>query len=476
MKTKKSILALFLLACLLLASCGNPGAASPAKAPAEEAELPTPVSPSPEAELPTPAPAPEEEPESTRSEGPDPSPAEAQPAGVFPLLEKEQASLELLITRNPNKATVEMYLRFRYPEAEHIHYRISDLALNGKLRLQGELVPWTSGGEQFWPLDLGPLLSQGILSLEQLRSFRCHVLKYTYTEDGSAAVPLWEEDCEALIPEGFHPTFLFLPCLGAIARGQILFDNGALRVTLLGLGQPAWEASGSLAFLLRAENRSDRSIPFKVTGLSANGSSVAFSSNSGYDLAPGTACCAYESAYRDAVSDNDITEIRSVEIRMLTDLSEDTGTMNREGGLWYPVDLEGEGGEASRPAITRLLFENEWVRVGLADYTETELSFYNERSYTWKLLVENRSNTDLELSLDREEDEGFSRSMSDDAPFSYLSDGEIRAGGWRYLKLNLTVPDGVPRPDLSIRLTGQSVGGGRLLFANPDPIPMPFEP
>ena len=468
MRTEK-VLILLLLVCLLLSACAGPAASAPSGASGEES--PSDASPAEEGS-PTPAPAAAEP--SPISE---PSAAPSEPFGgrngVFPLLEREDISLDLVLSRNPLQSVAQMSLHIAVAPDEDENYKIDELVINDRIRLEQSFEVWGSQPEERCFLDLGPLLAENLFSWEDLRSFRCRVQKTTRTEDTWEELVLFDQVCEAAIPDGFQPDYVFFPFLGVYAGEQVLCDDGNVRVTLLGMGDPSWSSSSELAFLFLVENRSEETRPFEATGMSVNGSSLPLYCSS-FTLLPGTACYSYGFTYADYCSEAQITAIQDMEFLLLTDEADDTGTMNRGGGRWYSVKLAGDQSDGARPENTDVFFENEWVRVGFVDYREQTYSDGTQH-FIWRLFVENLSETDLELSCYQgEEDESLSFE-GDDAPRWYISmlDWEVRAGGWRYMDLELSVPEGMERPYPAVRFMGQSFGGGRLLFLEEEPVPVP---
>ena len=119
MRTEK-VLILLLLVCLLLSACAGPAASAPSGASGEE--RPSDASPAEEGS-PTPAPAAAEP--SPISE---PSAAPSEPFGgrngVFPLLEREDISLDLVLSRNPLQSVAQMSLHIAVAPDEDENYKI----------------------------------------------------------------------------------------------------------------------------------------------------------------------------------------------------------------------------------------------------------------------------------------------------------------------------------------------------------------
>lgn len=461
-RMKKTRIFLFILSlCLLLSACADGDVAlQPAQT---EAAAPA------AAVSPTPTPSPRREPE--------PSPSlETQPPlnevpsekieGIFPLLDQNGVRLELVISRNAENMAVELYLWLYLEEpGEDATYTISDFVLNDCILLPEDHLAWTDEAAQGFTLEAGSLFSRGILSPEDLRSFRCHIRKSSW-DSADQSTPL-DTDCYTAIPEGFRPDYVFLDCLGVRAEEQVLCDDGSMCVTLQGLGTPPWKKAGRMGILLQAENRSAKNLPFTVSGLSANGAFCTVYGDHA-NLPPGSLRYLYIDLPYDSFTKAEITQIRELSLLLLTDESENTGAFTVSGGSWYPVELIGSSGESAAPVISDPIFENDWIRVGLAG-TDQHPPILEGRdcSYSWRLIVENISNTDLQLY--RYEEDG------EDTPDLYFSDGKIGAGGWRYVTVTVYVPEGTPRPAIPLRLIAHTLGGGKLLFLADAPMILPAE-
>ena len=379
-------------------------------------------------------------------------------AGVFPLVQREDFRLELILSRDPQSAAVKLWLRLVKLQEDEAYYQISDLILNDRILLDAAYRSSRQLDERPWELDAAPLFAQGILSPDGLRQFSCRVQKR-----GGGGEILWEERCAVQIPESFRPGFVFLPCLDARAERQVLLDNDRVLVTLEGMGTSPAQRPGSLSFLLRAENRSDRTLPLKACACAVNGAYCDRSSDT-FSLAPGAVCYLYTYLLDSDLSGQDISAIDSVSLRLLTDSSENLSPMGWKGGAWYPVALSESGQGGGPPEVREILYENQWIRIGFVGWEERAPYYAGDtRRYTWTLVVWGVGDKNLYLFQPDEED-GY-----------YLSNSEIGAGFWTLVKVNVNVTDGTERPQLTIRLRGSEIERSIELFADTGPIPLPNE-
>ena len=394
--------------------------------------------------------------------------------GVFPLLERDGATATLLIAREYRLGSIALYLELSLPkETSYVWYRITDITLNGNIRLSDMHYLSGSDNPYLLKLDAGPLFALGVLKPEDIHAFSCHIRKEGL--DGF----LWEETCEVAVPDAFQAGFLFLPCLGARADEQVLADDGRIRITLLGLGRAAGDDRGDLAALLRAENRSDETIPFQVTGIAVNGTFFASSDNSirtkTYTLPPNAVGYPYVTLKKEnllgrGLSDMGVTGIEDIAFMILTSEDENSGIGNRlAGGSLYPVVLSARGQQDVETGKGELLFANEWIEVyyvGREGPISSEYSYDGKDEYRWRLLIRNISDINIEI------DEPYTPDALSDY---HLLSTEISAGLNKTITVHFRVPAGSEPQDFSLRLVGYTAGKGKLLFTETEPIVLPLD-
>jgi hypothetical protein len=468
---RKKCFLMLLILCFLLSACGERSSTVPedgAAAPAAEA------SPSQTgAEQPVP-PAPSEAPQAAAD------PAEAVPAGeaeeqaihgVWTLCEEGERFILLVITRDPDSGAPKYYLRCRLPveEGTSFTYRVT---LNDSIVLEDSFYCLDTS-LAFHPytvleLPLGNLYALGALRPDEELRFRlelCHEEWFTEVEEDQL---VWKQDWvpdtsgEATVPAGFEPDYVFLPCMGALVQEQLLLD-GDLRVTLLGMGIPPESDDNDLACLLRVENRAEKSLPFSINGLTVNNACydrLAFR-NDTYRLPPGAVCYPYACLSFDRLEEMGIDAIREVNIRMMTKAEEDHGALYAPGGTWHPVRLITRGEGEYEPEIERVLYEDELVRIALA---ETDVwSGFGEAYYSWRLAIWNLSGQDVLLTprCGSENEYDFN---------TYGLSVNIRAGSWAYTSVHTSVPEGTARSAVSFTFDVHSYDESSVLAIGRGPV------
>ena len=98
-------------------------------------------------------------------------------------------------SRNPLQSVAQMSLHIAVAPDEDENYKIDELVINDRIRLEQSFEVWGSQPEERCFLDLGPLLAEKLFSWEDLRSFRCRVQKTTRTEDTWEELPLFGRLC-----------------------------------------------------------------------------------------------------------------------------------------------------------------------------------------------------------------------------------------------------------------------------------------
>ncbi len=287
--------------------------------------------------------------------------------------------------------------------------------------------------------------------------------------------------------EGEYPVSAPLPDSGGVpvfealcgmrADRQVLLENDVMKVTLLGCGTvPSFSTQPSLEGLLLVENRSSVPVPFMVNGILLNGMSLEVYDNSGESIPAGMSRYVRFNCYHDRLEDSGITQISSLELLLLTDSSENTGTFRMAGGSWYPVELAEHADEALTFEEGDLLYEDDYVRIGLrsAEATWQELEYADSYgSCEWVLAVTNKSDRNLELAVSDMELHFENYDPGDSKP--YLSDDEIGAGARKYAVLRMSVREQTPLPSLSFRVQVRTAGGGKLLHYSDESVSIPAE-
>ena len=381
--------------------------------------------------------------------------------GIFPLLARESAALSLVVSRMGGLAETTYCLKYALPN-DGAFYSVTDITLNGRIRLPDVEL---ADGDGLLPLEIWDLYARDLLPAGEPLDFSCRMRKETYGEGKP-----WVEVCEALIPADFQPQPVFLPCLGAAARRQALLEDSRIRVTLIGLGE-APDSAGKLSFLLRVENHSDGIIPLKVSGLVVNG--AYFAAGDGfsfqthlYRLAPGAVCHPSGSLSLSSLLSSGITGISDVSLLLLTDAVENSGVSSATGGASFPVQLSESAPAEEEPEGGLLLFENEWIQMYYVDCGKPN-EWIDRTTYTWRLLVRNISDRNIELETPDERLQG-------EVTCSFVY-SQIGAGCWKYVTVIGEAPSALEHPAFSLWVRGCSAGGGRLLFPEAGPFELPLD-
>ena len=464
MRKNPSLLPLLLALCLLLSACGE-AAVSP-----EEEAAPVPTS----AASPVPTPAEEEGADTSEEAGAEASAEDASPegplaeapvsgeeaaeaaasSGIWTLYQEGDYRFLFVITRDPGTSAPRCYLRLRFPDQGEAHLRVDDLLINGSLLSLDEYSAW-GDEENIWELSLGKLISLGALRPEDELRLSCRLYQTVRREDGGGEEVLWEQRCEAVVPAGFSPGFVFLPCLGSLAGEQPLLDDGQLRVLLLGMGTPAGQAGSTLACQLRVENRGSEDLSFQIKGLNVNGAFYDISSSE-TTLSPGTVSYPYASLYKSELEETGISDIGEIALWL------QTGKKNDSKGSWVPVVLSQRSQGSSEPDYEKILYEDRYLRIGYAGISE--YSYQGTTTYVWRLAIRNLSRQDLLLSFSSEEED-----------LSVYFSCKLGAEAWIYDSVYAMVPEGTARPALSLPFSLYTVDRGTLLAADAGPIVLPAD-
>ena len=122
----------------------------------------------------------------------------------------------------------------------------------------------------------------------------------------------------------------------AKADTQVLLENEAVKLTLIEWGKNP--DNRSVSTIVCVENHSDMTIPAMISGLRING--IYFQSSELVNhLGPGQKCYAQTSILESEIESAGIMSIQEVEVMILTDESQNTGSVSYAGGEWYPIVL-----------------------------------------------------------------------------------------------------------------------------------------
>ncbi len=403
--------------------------------------------------------------------------AAAAPSYLSLLLEENGVRLELLEV--PSFETGERRLLLRMiNEGEREYYaELGDLRLDSRIRVDADTSVSCEPGKAR-TVSWDPLQAAVVSALQAGESadrLTCTVTLTTWDDSLDYEERSHSYSCDVPLPAcGGEPVFEEVYAMRA--DRQVITETENLRVTLLGCGEvPAAGLSGTLQGLLLVENTGRVPVPFMVNGLLLNGMFVEVYQTGSSKVPAGLSQYVRFNAYGDKLEESGVSLISDMELLLLTDEKEDTGTVNMAGGSWYPVELAVHADEAQTFEEGDLLYEDEYVRVGLrsAESTWTELEYADSfGSCEWVLAVTNKSDRNLELSASDYTYEAFD--PGEHTP--YIGDGDVGAGARRYVVLRLNIDEPVPLPAISFRLQVRTAGGGRLLAYPEEKLAVAGEP
>ena len=247
----------------------------------------------------------------------------------------------------------------------------------------------------------------------------------------------------------------------AKADTQVLLENEAVKLTLIEWGKNP--DNRSVSTIVCVENHSDMTIPAMISGLRING--IYFQSSELVNhLGPGQKCYAQTSILESEIESAGIMSIQEVEVMILTDESQNTGSVSYAGGEWYPIVLSEKGESDEIRVAGELLDTVEGVEISYLEADETEWS--DGGYYEWKLSVVNGTDEHIRVGLtdvlvDGIPEEQWMENYPDCAV--YVADGEVGANASRYMHIRLSYETYIQRPELSFKFYIRSMAGSSVI-------------
>lgn len=240
-------------------------------------------------------------------------------------------------------------------EEESFSLSVSDILLNGKLRVQDDMLFYLRGEEAVE--DCSKISEALALAGEKLSRLSFMLTGGCLSE----SVPL-----EVEIPEEFAAGLVCLPFMDAKAERQVLIDDENCMAELICCGLIRGYNEAYLSGILYVENRSENSMPADINGMMINGSSFKPYADKNW-IAPGEKAYVFFREYGKDIAEAGITSVSSVSIQLLTDREEMTqNTGFSSGGRWYPLTLSVSGlPEEEEEAEGEIVYEDEEVKVFL---------------------------------------------------------------------------------------------------------------
>ena len=251
----------------------------------------------------------------------------------------------------------------------------------------------------------------------------------------------------------------------AKADGQILEENEWVKLTLIEWGKNP--ENSYLTAIVCIENQSDQIIPATISGMMINGAYFRTTDAVNY-LEPGQRCYAKSSVLESEIENAGITSINEVQVLILTDETQNTGTLSYAGGSWYPIVLE-EKGVADETMMTgEVLDLIDGIEISYSGMAGRDWSQDGNDGgcYEWKLAVKN--DTDEHIRI------GMKDLLVDGVPYDtwkeshpetdiYIRDSDVGANASRNMSICLSYETKIPRPEISFKFHIRSMGGSSVL-------------
>lgn len=451
-----------LAAALLLSACGTQPAA-----PEESSPAPSPAVSSPA----PPAPVPEEPAEPEELIPIDPLLFEPE-SNCYTLLDNEELRFELLFTRSIADGGTMILYRAENRCEEELRVEVSDVLLNGSVRVGNEETITVPAGEKRQSA-YHPALDQSCawIGCENLRSYAASLRLTRGAEKSGEPIP-----CSAVFPEGIRLSLSYERFREGRADRQVLKADGQVCIALLGCGRLCGDyGSDCLRGYLWIENRGEEPIPVALSGLAVNGVNLPFSARSREALQPKTSCLL---EFRAEAADFDLAEIRSLGSLSLQILSSPEknsgGSMAAAGGTWYPVALAVSGQAEHSAAQGTVLYDDGLLQLSLvsAELRASGREDVVEAVYTLYAVNRRTDGVSLYFSEPLVKGEPYRSAVTDTA---YIDKKNTRFGPQSegYLVLSLDLPAdgaGETAPGFSFLLQVRSQGGDSIFYAIPERI------
>lgn len=324
-------------------------------------------------------------------------------------------------------------------------------------------------GEESW-ISLDPLSEEYntheeitntlyMLGISEIESIQCTV----YIRDENYE-DVDEKEIAMTFSNPLESSVIYDIFMEAKAGRQVLLDDENVTATLLGWGQDP--DSNYVRGLVYFENKSDGQIPVKVSGMTING---LFFEN--FDrvnfLAPGESCYSTCELLISEIESENITSITDIELMLMTDESQNTGTVNYDGGVLYPVTLEVKGENTSAFETGEILETVGDVQISLISQEIKEHVSSDGGVYENKLAIVNDSDENIEVVLIDVYVDGAAldiwKSEHPEAAF-FISDKEVAAHAKRYATINVSTYEGdVISPEFTFKFQIRSMAGGAVI-------------
>ena len=279
----------------------------------------------------------------------------------YMLLETEEVRIELIFSKELSYYHNLVLMHAENRTAQQINVTVSDIILNGNVQTNCETYfDLSAKTAEKRSLSSSLEVPCAMIGFENLRELSASVrIQYA---NGSTSDPL---PCKAAFPEGILLHYGYRDCCDMRADRQILFADEDITVALLGCGSFYQDSSfENLTGILWAENRTDRTIPVKVSSISLNGIAISPYSSVRY-LDPGNACIISFSVYQSDLDLIGVQSIESMRLQILTSEEENSAVIGAEGGAWHSVALAMSGQSSIVSDDGEIVYDDGLLALGL---------------------------------------------------------------------------------------------------------------
>ena len=263
------------------------------------------------------------------------------------LLETEEVRIELIFSKELSYYHNLVLMHAENRTAQQINVTVSDIILNGNVQTNCETdFNLSANTAEKRSLSSSLEVPCAMIGFENLRELSASVrIQYA---NGSTSDPA---PCKAEFPDGILLHYGYRDCCDMRADRQILFaDEDSSFENLTGI--------------LWAENRTDRTIPVKVSSISLNGIAI-FPYSSVRYLDPGNACIISFSVYQSDLDLIGVQSIESMRLQILTSEEENSAVIGAEGGAWYSVALAMSGQSSIDSDGGEVVYDDGLLALGL---------------------------------------------------------------------------------------------------------------
>ena len=352
---------------------------------------------------------------------------------------------------------------------QEMRVSMDGIVINQKYKIQemlgGYVDPLTNEKDSSSELSL-LMYNEDLLSVDSIQfHLKLYDQEFQLIEDA---------DYEIVFEKPLIHTLAYNKFMGATASEQILYEDEKLKLTLMEWGQDPSRDS-YISAIVCFENNSEESIPVMVSGMGLNG--IYFDGSDPVNfLKPGQKSYATYSILCSDVEDEGITSISEVSLLILTDESQNTGIVNYDGGVWYPVVLDEQGDVQKDFAEGEVLYEDEDVRISYIGQEKREWTD-GGGYYKWNLAVVNNSDENVRVAMIDVLVDGTPKdTWETNNQVIYLASADVPAHSNRYIEISASYYDELlPQPEIQFRFQLRTMSGGSVIATSEEAMTMTAE-